>query len=218
MVWAQSKAENRDRLLLFIAYIAFLGVGMHMSSLAMMPALFLFVVLHDKDKRKDWRLWGACFALGLVLYNLSFFLIIAPTACIISFLMLNIDRKHRRKWGFCSWFLFLALLGFSSHVYLPVRAELDPRINEGRPVVRLTSEFPYVNAKALRDVLDRKQYGSESMVTRSLWRRGTFEHQFGVDGHMGYGGFHLTEFFRLGDKNAMKDAEKNFLDGSIQDG
>ena len=41
-------------------------------------------------------------------------------------------------------------------------------------------------------------------------------HQFGIDGHMGYGGFHLTQFFRFGNKNAMKDAEKNFVDGSLE--
>jgi hypothetical protein len=48
------------------------------------------------------------------------------------------------------------------------------------------------------------------MVSRSFWRRGSFEHQFGIEGHMGYGGFHLTQFFRF----STKDAEKNFVDGS----
>jgi hypothetical protein len=32
LVWAQSKNENRDRLLVLITYIAFLGIGIHMYS------------------------------------------------------------------------------------------------------------------------------------------------------------------------------------------
>lgn len=216
LVWAQSKAENRDRLLLFIAYIAFLGVGIHMISMIAMPAIFLFVMLHDKEKRKDWRLWIACILLSLVMYNLSWFLIVAPIACLISAIMLMVSKKYRRNWSFSFWFLFLALLGFSNHIYLPVRSALHPMIDEGHPVILKSSEFPYFNASPLFEVLDRKQYGSESMVSRSLWRRGELTRQFGIDGHMGYGGFHLTQFFRLGDKNAMQDAEKNFLDGSPQ--
>ena len=216
LVWAQSKAENRDRLLLFIAYIAFLGVGIHMISMITMPAIFLFVVLHDKEKRKDWRLWITCMALGLVMYNLSWFLVVAPIAAIIAIFMLKVSTKYRRNWRFCFWFLFLALLGFSNHIYLPIRSALHPMIDEGHPIVKSSSEFPYFDLSPLFEVLDRKQYGSESMVSRSMWRRGSFDHQFGIDGHMGYGGFHLTQFFRLGDKNAMQDAEKNFVDGSLE--
>jgi hypothetical protein len=223
LVWAQSKAQNRDRLLLFIAYIAFLGVGIHMISMITMPAIFLFVMLQDKEKRKDWRLWITCMLLGLVMYNLSWFLHIAPIAAGVSLIMLWVSKKYRRNWRFCFWFLFLALLGFSNHIYLPIRAALHPMIDEGHPVILRTAEFPYFDASPLFEVLDRKQYGSESMVSRSMWRRGSFEHQFGIDGHMGYGGFHITQFFRLGDNQpgdkhpnwAMRDAEKNFVDGSL---
>jgi hypothetical protein len=210
LVWAQSKSENRDRLLLLIAYVAFLCIGMHMISMITMPAIFLFVMVYDKEKRSDWRLWGTSIALGLIMYNLSYFLIVAPIVTLIALVMMLIPDKFQRNWRFCFWFCLLALLGFSNHLYLPIRASLNPIIDEGHPVVKLAKDFPFVDMKPLKEVLDRKQYGSESMVSRSLWRRGSIEHQFGVEGHMGYGGFHLTQFFRF----TTKDAEKNFVDGS----
>jgi hypothetical protein len=210
LVWAQSKSENRDRLLLLIGYLAFLGIGLHMISMITMPAIFLFVVLYDKEKRRDWRLWVACIILSFVMYNLSYFLVAAPIVAVISLIMLLIDQKYRRNWRFCFWFVALALVGFSTHLYLPIRSSLNPMIDEGHPIVNFTSAFPYLDITPLKEVLDRKQYGNESMVSRSFWRRGSFEHQFGVEGHMGYGGFHLTQFFRF----STKDAEKNFVDGS----
>ncbi len=263
LVWAQSKSENRDRLLLLIGYLAFLGIGMHMISMITMPAIFLFVMLYDKDKRKDWRLWGACISISFIMYNLSYFLEFAPIFMVFSFVMMFASRqtrriltvilciigvgyvifnpasitenprsflmqalilltfasvmyfdteKYKRNWRFCFWFALLALVGFSNHLFLPIRSALNPIIDEGHPVVRRTADFPYFDMKALKEVLDRKQYGNESMVSRSFWRRGSFAHQFGVEGHMGYGGFHLTQFFRF----TTKDAEKNFVDGSAK--
>ena len=200
LVWAQSKSENRDRLLLLIAYVAFMGIGIRLISIITMPAVFAFVVIVDPEKRKDWRLWGASIALGLILYNLSWFLWVAPAVAVISLVMMLMSKKYQSKWRFCFWFVFLALLGFSSVIYLPIRSSLNPMMDEGHPVTWT----------AFKEVLDRKQYGNESMASRSFWRRGSFAHQFGVDGHMGYGGFHLLQFyhFRTGDQ------EKNFVDGS----
>ncbi|ERP38682.1 protein O-mannosyl-transferase family [Chitinivibrio alkaliphilus] len=50
-----------------------------------------------------------------------------------------------------------------------------------------------------RGFLERQQYGTESMITRMFHRRGDVTTQFGFDGHMGYLGFHLTQFFHFGD-------------------
>jgi len=200
LVWAQSKSEKRDRILLLISYVAFLCIGMHMISMITMPAIFLFVMIYDKDKRNNWRLWIACLALALIMYNLSYFLVVAPIVTAIALIMMFLSSKNKAKWRFCFWFCFLALIGFSNHLYLPIRSSLNPMVDEGHPVTM----------KSLKEVLDRKQYGSESMISRSLWRRGSFAHQFGIEGHMGYGGFHLTQFFRF----KLSDAEKNFVDGT----
>jgi hypothetical protein len=210
LVWAQSKRADRDRYLLLIGYVAFAGVGLRMISMLTMPAISLFVMIVDPAKRKDWRFWVVSFMPILVMYNLSWFLVVVPSLAVITLAVLAMTRKERPEWRFCFWFLLLALIGFSSHLYLPIRSSLDPGIDEGHPVIKATSEFPYFDMKPLKEVLDRKQYGNESMVSRSFWRRGTVAHQFGIDGHMGYGGFHMLQFYHFD----TKDQEKNFVDGT----
>jgi hypothetical protein len=52
--------------------------------------------------------------------------------------------------------LFLMVAGYSTHIYLPVRAAQQPAINEGAPA----------NWEKLRDLLERKQYGEMNMFKR----------------------------------------------------
>jgi hypothetical protein len=210
LVWAQSKSARRDRLLLLIGYIVFMGIGIRMISSLTLPVIFVFIFVVDAEKRKDWRLWGSIIALGLVMYNISWFLVVVPLVALFLLVMIVADPAKRSKWQFCFWLVLLSIVGFSSHIYLPVRSSLNPIIDEGHPVVKPKTGFPWVDFKAVQEVLDRKQYGNESMVSRSFWRRGAFNKQFGIDGHMGYGGFHMLQYFHFD----TKDQEKNFIDGS----
>jgi len=59
--------------------------------------------------------------------------------------------------------LFLMVAGYSTHLYLPIRAAQKPAINEGNPS----------SWERMRDLLERKQYGSTSMLDR----RGTLSSQ-----------------------------------------
>jgi len=52
--------------------------------------------------------------------------------------------------------LVLMVIGYSTHIYLPIRAAQHPAINEGDPS----------SWQSLRDLLERKQYGSTSMFVR----------------------------------------------------
>ena len=52
--------------------------------------------------------------------------------------------------------LLLMVVGYSTHLYLPIRAAQHPAINEGNPSTWA----------ALRDLLERKQYGHTSMFVR----------------------------------------------------
>jgi len=199
LVWAQSKDPRRDRLLILLAYVGFLGIGIHMISGITLPAVFLFVMLVDESKRRDWRLWLVGVCMATFMYNLSYFIAVSITSTLVTFVMTLFKGKNQAKWQFCFWFSLFAVIGFSNHIYLPVRASLNPIIDEDHPVTW----------KAFSETLDRKQYGSESMVSRSFWRRGALSRQFGIEGHMGYGGFHITQFFHF----SPKDTQKNFMEG-----
>jgi tetratricopeptide (TPR) repeat protein len=201
LVWAQSKDERfRDRILLLITYISFTGIGMHMVSMITSPAIFLFIMLVDKKKREDWRLWVGGILISSIMYNLSWFIVACSVVFLITLAMMTVKGRHQEKWRFVFWFSFFAMLGFSNHIYLPVRSALNPLIDENHPVTW----------EAFTQMLDRKQYGSESMVQRSFWRRGTLAHQFGIEGNMGYGGFHITQFFHF----SALDTQKNFMDNT----
>lgn len=195
LVWAQSKDSRRDKYLLLITYIAFLGIGIHMYSMITLITTFLFVMIVDKEKRLDWRLWITAAVLGIVVYSLSLFIIVGSIAVVATLLFSLISGPNQRKWQFCFLLSLMSVLGFSSHLYIPIRSALNPQIDEGHPA----------NWKAFDEYLDRKQYGSDNMITRMMWRRGTVEHQFGVEGNMGFGGFFITQFFHFSKLDTQND-------------
>ena len=199
--WAQSTDPKRDRLLLLLTYIGIAGIGMHMISGITLPAIFLFIMMVDEKKRTDWRLWIVGLCMSSFMFNLSWFIIVSVISTAVTFIMMLVKGRDQDKWRFCFWFSFLAVVGFSNHLYMPIRSSLNPAIDEAHPVTW----------QAFTSALDRKQYGSESMVSRSMHRRGALSRQFGIEGNMGYGGFHLTQFFHFSDK----DTQKNFIENNV---
>jgi hypothetical protein len=198
LVWAQSADERRDRLLVLITYIAFLGIGIHLYSMITLGPLFLYVIIVDPEKRKDWRFWIVAALMGLVIYDISLFFVTGGIAAAGSLLMMLVEPKKRRSWQLCFYIALFGIAGFSSHLYIPIRSALNPMIDENHPATY----------KAFEGYLARKQYGSESMITRMFWRRGSFAHQFGIEGHMGFGGFFLTQFYRF----SPLDTKDNFVE------
>lgn len=81
--------------------------------------------------------------------------------------------------------LGIAVIGFSVHLFLPIRADHQPNINESDPSESV--------AKAI-DYLERKQYGSQSMVERMFKRRAEWTNQFGNYRRMGFWGFLNQQF------------------------
>jgi len=197
LIWSQSKRPDRDRILLLLTYLSFLGIGIHMYSMIVLPPIFLFVVLSDKEKMRNWQLWVTAILLGLIIKDLTLFIYIAPAVMILTLTMASTGGPDKEKWQFCFWMAFFALIGFSVHLIIPIRSSLDPIINENHPDHWI----------AFKEYLERKQYGAEDMFSRMFWRRGSWGHQFGIEGHMGYGGFHITQFFHF----SSLDTQKNFL-------
>lgn len=197
LVWAQSKDPKRDRILLLLTYVSFLGIGVHMYSMIILPPVFLYILLTDKEKRWDWRLWLTVVAIGVAIKDLNLFLWTGSAAVLVAGIMTLMEGVNQKKWRFCFWVATLAVVGFSSHLYIPVRSSLNPIVDENDP--QTWTSF--------NDYLARKQYGSEDMVSRMFWRRATWGHQFGIEGHMGYGGFHMTQFFQF----KSTDNQNNFV-------
>lgn len=199
IVWSQSKDPDRDRILILFAYVAFLGIAIHMMSMLALVPVFLYVLITDANKLKDWRLLVTCMLMGTVIYQVSWFFILGPLTVLITLVVSFMgDTIERKKWRFCFWIAFFALMGYSVHFYIPIRSSACPIIDENHPVITIDDETGKPNWDAYRYFLERKQYGSESMITRMFHRLGAFNKQFGIDGHMGYGGFHLTQFFHFG--------------------
>jgi hypothetical protein len=90
-----------------------------------------------------------------------------------------------RRWKQSLVMLVVAVLGFSAHVYIPIRSAQDPFINENDPSQSLQATIQFI---------ERKQYGSESMIERMFERRGEWENQFGTFERMGFWGFFRSQY------------------------
>lgn len=185
--WGQSRSPQRDLLLGGIALVSFLGIGIHMYAMIVMLSIFMYVMIVDPSKRTNWPFIVTSAALGLVMYRVSWFIWIGPFATIITLVAMLLEKKKPGQWQLCFQLALAAFLGFSVHFVIPVRSAENPAIDMGHPA----------SFQGFVDYLDRKQYGSESMITRMFWRRGQLKNQFGIEGHMGFGGFWLTQFFKI---------------------
>jgi tetratricopeptide (TPR) repeat protein len=94
----------------------------------------------------------------------------------IAILFLGLYLKDK-SWKTAISIIIVAVIGFSIHAFIPIRSAQNPSIDENKP----SSSFG-----AFVGYLERKQYGSQSMVERMFVRRGTWEHQFGDYQRMGF--------------------------------
>jgi len=201
--WAQSKTTDRDKLLVLATFLGFLGIGLHMFTMIFFPPAFLFIVLWDEKKRTDWRLWVTGIMMAAVIYSLSAFMLLGAITLAVTLTMSLVSKDNSYKWRFCFFLALFAIIGYSVHLFIPIRSALEPMINENHPSTW----------NAFIGFLERKQYGSESMISRMFWRRGFWSSQFGIEGHMGFGGFHLTQFFRF---DPMDTEQSFFKAGFVQ--
>lgn len=80
-------------------------------------------------------------------------------------------------WKVALLMIVAAVLGFSSHLFIPIRSAHHPAINENNPSSSLKATINY---------LERKQYGSQSMIKRMFTRRSEWLNQFGNFPRMGF--------------------------------
>ncbi len=222
------KNEKRGfQYLLLICYLAFLGVGFHLFAMLVVPAVFVLVLLAGGQPFKDlvsrWPLWVSGTVLCSVVYAISNFLtwsLILLVVLLVAWFATKKSPLHKDI-SLSLALTIMALIGFSAHLYIPIRSSLNPTIDENDPEIsirdnegnlQIKSLFPYRDNKswqAFYDYLERKQYGSESMIARSFYRRSQPENQFLVFPHMGYGGYQIAQY------TPFKPGEVNYYRGGI---
>ncbi len=172
------------RLLVAISYLAFLSIGIHLTTFVIMPIFVLYMAVKDRSLMKDWRFWLVWIILLMITSELDIFLYGMAIVFIISAILLITSRRssYMLKWIFA--LTAAAIIGYSTHLYLPMRAVHKPAINENNPD----------NWDRFKSLLERKQYGEESMITRMFSRRGTWANQFGSHPHMGFWGYFQIQY------------------------
>jgi hypothetical protein len=81
--------------------------------------------------------------------------------------------------------VLFSFIGFSSHIFIPIRSAHQPAINENNPSKSFQSTINY---------LERKQYGAQSMIDRMFKRRGEWMNQFGNYHRMGFWHFFSEQY------------------------
>jgi len=204
--WADEKEEGgSDKLLILITYILFLSIGIHLTGFLVVPAFVIFFALIDREKLKDivyWITWAILFSIAVPAYFIIGMIVpwVQDNSYVIWLVLMLLGlvatgimafRKKgfknfgkRPDYGLAFALFAVAIIGYSNHIYIPIRAVQKPAINENDP-----STF----AKFI-GFLERKQYGQESMISRMFYRRGSLSNQFGEHENMGFGGYFWKQY------------------------
>lgn len=202
-----------NRILIFICYIAFLGVGAHLYTLLTIPAVFVLLLIAEPKKIVS-RLpvWITGILLCSVIYAVSKFILISLVLLVVlgvMSVMVASKTELAKNVRLSLAFVVVAMLGYSSHLYIPIRSELNPVIDENDPEIdfrddagnlQLGKLLDSKNWRAFNDFLERKQYGSEGMLSRAFFRRAQISHQFLSFPNMGFGGYQVAQYlpFKVG--------------------
>ena len=217
LVWFRKRNEDdSDRILIFICYIAFLGVGAHLYTMLTVPAVFvLLLVAQPKKIVERIPVWITGTLLCSVIYMVSAFIEISlGCLAVLAVLTLakpftpNVNKAIRLSLAFA----FFALVGYSTHLYIPIRSELNPIIDENDPEINIRDDqgnlqlgnlFKSENWVAFNNFVERKQYGSESMLSRAFYRRSQLAHQVFSFPNMSYGGYQMAQYlpYKVGGVN-----------------
>ena len=155
--------DRRAALVFALPFLGVLLVTMGLERMAggvMALSILTYVVFALQKKLSGWVLMGAAVA-GLVGMQVAFgdrpftpgTAFLAVAAVLVPMILLAWRAREGRIMALA---FLLMVVGYSTHLYLPIRAAQKPAINEGDPS----------NWERLRDLLERKQYGQMNMFSR----------------------------------------------------
>jgi len=157
----------------FSGYMAFLFV----------TTLLLVLVAVLLGRQVNWLIMIAIGSVSMIILGFWQFIwgVGLGSAAII---ILGIVLKDK-SWKTALAIILLAVIGFSVHTFIPIRSAHQPIINENNPSKSFGTFINY---------LERKQYGSQSMVDRMFVRRAEWQNQFGDYRRMGFWHFFKEQF------------------------
>ncbi|MEO7427689.1 MAG: DUF2723 domain-containing protein, partial [Fibrobacteria bacterium] len=174
----------------FVLSSVILVKGAHLDMIwSFLAILVLAAIVYASVPDMKFDLPLAISGLGLfsIVYDIGDFIFYAAGILALALIakLLAKGPEAKGRWNMAVMLSLVALLGFSSYAYVPLRSNVKPNIDENEP--RTWDTF--------KEYLERKQYGSESMLSRAFHRRGELIHQLLVYPHMGYGGYMLGQYF-----------------------
>ena len=183
LCWAERREQpGANKWLVLVAFLSALSLCVHQTTYLIMPFIYLMIVMLSENLRRDWRIWVTGVILLSVVVSIPFFLYggaIWLVICAATYL-----SKRNPAWALPFFMMAATAAGWSCQAYIIVRADEKPAINENAPD----------NWNTFMSYLERKQYGTESMVTRMFTRRGTWANQFGRHEHMGFWGYFENQY------------------------
>jgi tetratricopeptide (TPR) repeat protein len=184
LIWMDHRTSPvGDKLLVLIAYLALLSTGIHMTIFLAIPAMFILVVLTDREKLTDPRFWITGVVLAMVVHRVTPFLIALGIWLVVT-LLSTLTSTRRKAWALCFLITCAGMMGYSTQLFIPIRSSLDPAIDENDPD----------DWASFKNFLERSQYGQQSMISRMFHRRGTWASQFGTKERMGFWGFFSEQY------------------------
>ena len=184
--WDRQDEPQNDRFLWLILYVLFLAIGIHLGTFLVFPCIYLLVTMvHWRRVKKGW-FWSSI-GLFLVAQFIRLLIIMqahrdyditelsmAPESVKSGVGFTTLLMGAAILWNlvsvlglrFTAGIGALAILGVSVHLYLLIRAGLNPSINEADPS----------NLKNLLLVLSRDQY----KPPEPIFRKASFGYQFTV--------------------------------------
>jgi DNA-binding SARP family transcriptional activator len=155
--------DRNVALMLAMPIVSVLGVTYGLERMVGIVLVFSIVTyaVYAYQKKLPWPVWlisaaSAGWALVPAFGDANFDVMTGSAAAIALALPLVVMWPKAREGRIIALAFVLMIVGYSTHLYLPIRAAQHPAVNEGNPS----------NWDSLRYLLERKQYGETSMFTR----------------------------------------------------
>lgn len=178
-------SPDSDRLPMLVVLVAFLfsllcgvmiafqlhGIEVFLGATVLCCAMTGWVV----RKQLDWMILLSLATVATVAVGVMPFVVTSLATVVL--LVIVGERLFPGRWRVAAAAVLLGVIGFSVHLFIPIRSAEQPSINQNDPSRSL---------QATIDFIERKQYGSESMLSRMFERRAEWTHQFGEYPRMGF--------------------------------